>query len=222
MEGLAARDAMAKARDLVARYAEAGFTKIHLDASMACADDRGLSEAEMAERAAQLCAVAEKTAGGAELLYVIGTEVPVPGGETETLDGLAVTKADAALRTYELHQAAFRKLGLNAALRARDRHCRSARRGFRQQSSFRFDKGKAASLAASIRQIPGAVFEAHSTDYQTAHDLHELVSANFAILKVGPELTAAYREAIVAMAGIEEWLPLPAEVRHHGGDRTRR
>ncbi len=58
--------AMARARDLVRDYVLAGFTKIHLDASMRLADDpadRPLDEATVAERAADLCAVAEETAG---------------------------------------------------------------------------------------------------------------------------------------------------------------
>ena len=36
-----AADAMAKARDLIAAYVKAGYKKIHLDASMYCADDEG-------------------------------------------------------------------------------------------------------------------------------------------------------------------------------------
>jgi D-tagatose-bisphosphate aldolase class II non-catalytic subunit len=210
-KGLSSRDAMAKACDLVALYVEAGFTKIHLDASMACADDYMLSEAEMAARAATLCAAAEKSADGAELLYVIGTEVPVPGGETETLKGLEVTKADAALQTFELHRAAFEKSGLEAAFERVIGIVVQPGVDFGNSQIFAFDKEKAAGLAACVQQIPDAVFEAHSTDYQTARALNELVSASFAILKVGPELTAAYREAVVAMACIEERLALPVK-----------
>jgi D-tagatose-bisphosphate aldolase class II non-catalytic subunit len=210
-KALSSREAMAKAGDMVARYAEAGFTKIHLDASMACADDHSLSETEMAERAASHCAAAERSANGAELLYVIGTEVPVPGGETEALEGLAVTKADSALRTFELHRAAFKKLGLDAAFERVIGIVVQPGVDFGNSQVFAFDKPKAASLTASLSQIPNAVFEAHSTDYQSESALHALVSSKFAILKVGPELTAAYREAIVAMASIEEWLPLKAK-----------
>jgi D-tagatose-bisphosphate aldolase class II non-catalytic subunit len=210
-KSLSSREAMAKAGDMVARYAEAGFTKIHLDASMACADGHSLSETEMAERAASLCAEAERSVNGAELLYVIGTEVPVPGGETEVLEGLAVTKADSALRTFELHRAAFKKLGLDAAFERVIGIVVQPGVDFGNSQVFAFDKKKAAGLAAAVRQIPNAVFEAHSTDYQSSRALQELVASNFAILKVGPELTAAYRQAIVAMASIEEWLPLKAK-----------
>ena len=210
-KGAPAVEAMAKAGELVCCYVEAGFTKIHLDASMACADDHGLAETEMAARAAELCAVAEKYSGSAELLYVIGTEVPIPGGETEILEGLALTKPEAALRTYELHRTAFKKLGLEAALKRVIGIVVQPGVDFGNSQIFAFNKVKAANLASTINQIPNAVFEAHSTDYQTPQALHDLVASRFAILKVGPELTAAYREAVVAMACIEDWLPIAAK-----------
>lgn len=203
-----AKEAMAKACVLVRAYVEAGFTKIHLDASMACADDHVLSEEAMAGRAAELCAIAEKCAGDAGLLYVIGTEVPIPGGETQILDSLAVTKPEAALRTFELHRAAFAKRGLQAAFGRVIGIVVQPGVDFGNSQIFAFDKVKAATLAATIEKIPNAVFEAHSTDYQSPPALHDLVASRFSILKVGPELTAAYREAVVAMACIEDRLPL--------------
>jgi D-tagatose-1,6-bisphosphate aldolase subunit GatZ/KbaZ len=47
------------------------------------------------------------------------------------------------------------------------------------------------------------VFEAHSTDYQSREGLRDLVRGHFGILKVGPELTFAFRQAVFALAGIE-------------------
>ena len=50
------------------------------------------------------------------------------------------------------------------------------------------------------------MFEAHSTDYQTAAALAALVRDHFAILKVGPAVTFALREAVWALDRIErEW-----------------
>lgn len=73
-----------KARDLVKQYAEASFTKIHLDASKACGGELNPSFAQIAERAADLCTVAESQAlDPGNLIYIIGTEVPIPSGETE-------------------------------------------------------------------------------------------------------------------------------------------
>lgn len=53
------------------------------------------------------------------------------------------------------------------------------------------------------------VYEAHSTDYQTQTAYQELVRDHFAILKVGPALTFALREAIFALAQIEQELSHP-------------
>ena len=82
-----AATAMANARELAAQCVLAGYQKIHLDASMACGGDPAvLPVAVVAERTAILCQVAEESfaslpKGSPRPLYVIGTEVPVPGGE---------------------------------------------------------------------------------------------------------------------------------------------
>ena len=203
---LPASSAMAQARDMIRAYVEAGFTKIHLDASMACSDDVALGEPEMAARAASLCEVAERHRAENQLVYVIGTEVPIPGGETGALDTLAVTRPEAALRTVDLHRAAFASRGLDDAFARIIGVVVQPGVDFGNSQVFAYDRSRAARLSAAVGQIPGAVFEAHSTDYQSAEALSDLVATHFAILKVGPELTFAYREAIVAMACIEDRL----------------
>lgn len=117
-----AAEAMREAQTMVAAYVEAGFTKIHLDASMACADDASpLDDRTIADRAARLCRVAEAAAArvGTRPVYVIGTEVPTPGGETGgDADGvsgiarIAVTQADSVAATLAAHREAFDALGL--------------------------------------------------------------------------------------------------------------
>ena len=193
--------AMEKAKAMVAAYVAAGFTKIHLDASMACSDDVALDEATMAARAADLCAVAE--AGDAELVYVIGTEVPIPGGETETLDTLAVTTPEAARRTFELHREALQRAGSTPPSSRVIGIVVQPGVDFGNDQVYAFEPARAASLSRSVLDLPGAVFEAHSTDYQSQQALGALVENHFAILKVGPELTFAFRQAVVAMAHIE-------------------
>src|ERR1700722_4114072 len=92
--------AMERSEQLVADYVAAGFRKIHLDCSMSCADDPSpLTDAVVAARAVRLCGIAEQTwrrAGGEAPVYVVGTEVPVPGGAQESLTELALTGAAAA------------------------------------------------------------------------------------------------------------------------------
>jgi D-tagatose-1,6-bisphosphate aldolase subunit GatZ/KbaZ len=53
---------------------------------------------------------------------------------------------------------------------------------------------------------PAMVFEAHSTDYQTLDALTALVADGWGVLKVGPGLTFALREALFALAAIEDEL----------------
>ena len=209
-KSLPAAAAMDKARVMVHAYVEAGFDKIHLDASMACADDGHLSESAMAERAAELCAVAEAAKGARQPVYIIGTEVPIPGGETEVLDGLAVTPPEAAMRTFELHRSAFAKRGVADAMGRVIGLVVQPGVDMGNVQVFGFDKEKAAPLSAALRDFPHIVYEAHSTDFQTERALAELVASHFAILKVGPALTFAFREAVVAMAAIEREMRLPA------------
>ncbi len=70
----------------------------------------------MASRSARLLQVAENAAhriGADGPAYVIGTEVPVPGGAHETLDRLTPTPADRARATIAAHRAAFAEVGLD-------------------------------------------------------------------------------------------------------------
>ncbi|MGO6905179.1 class II D-tagatose-bisphosphate aldolase non-catalytic subunit, partial [Rhizobium ruizarguesonis] len=62
------------------------------------------------------------------------------------------------------------------------------------------------SLVRSLDDMPGLVFEAHSTDYQPAEALSALVDGGFAILKVGPGLTFALREALYGLDAIADVL----------------
>jgi D-tagatose-1,6-bisphosphate aldolase subunit GatZ/KbaZ len=210
-QDLPAETAMAKAEQLIADYVAAGFRKIHLDCSMSCVDDpTPLSDAVVAARAVRLCAVAEQTwrrSGGEAPMYVVGTEVPVPGGAQEALTELAVTEPRAATATIDAHWDAFQSAGLH--------HVWPRVIGLVVQPGVEFDHYKvldfqpprALELAAVVEAQPYMVYEAHSTDYQTPANLRALVKSHFAILKVGPGLTFAMREALWALDAIEnEWL----------------
>lgn len=193
--------AMEKASGLVAAFAAAGYRKLHLDASMACADDPpALPPGTIAARAAALCAVAERSAAAAGLpppLYVIGTEVPTPGGATEALDHLTVTAPGDVAHTLELHRAAFSSDAFARVAAV------VAQPGveFGIDSVHDFAPDAAVALSAALAGT-GLVFEAHSTDYQRGPALRALVQARCAILKVGPELTFALREALFALDAI--------------------
>ena len=208
----AAAEAMAHARELIAAYVAAGFHKIHLDCSMSCADDpTPLPDATVAARSAELARIAERTATEAGLpppVYVIGTEVPVPGGEASLAGGLAVTTPQAAATTLAIHREAFSAPDLLPAWERVIAMVVQPGVDFDHSEVQHYDPQAATALSAFIETQPRIVFEAHSTDYQTEASLHALVRDHFAILKVGPAATFAFREALFALAAIEnELLP---------------
>ncbi|MDY6945458.1 MAG: D-tagatose-bisphosphate aldolase, class II, non-catalytic subunit [Pseudomonadota bacterium] len=206
-----AADALAKAAEMIRQYVTAGFRKIHLDCSMACGGDpEPLPEALIARRAALLCAVAENTwheVGGEPPVYVIGTEVPVPGGATESLGELEVTSPSAARATIAAHRSAFCDVGLDKAWPRVIALVVQPGVEFDHHKVIDYRPSKARALSAFIADDEQFVFEAHSTDYQTASNLQALVRDHFAILKVGPGATYALREALWALAAIAHELP---------------
>lgn len=208
---LAADQAMDRARAMVMAYVEAGFTKIHLDASMPCGGEV-LPEEEMAERAADLALVAERAAGGRALAYVIGTEVPVPGGETAVVDHLAVTEPAAVARTVDLHRAAFARRGLGAVMDRVVAVVVQPGVDFGNAQVMGYDPARARGLIAAVPGLGGPVYEAHSTDYQDGAALRALVQGHFGILKVGPELTFAFRQAVFALERLAGLMGLPSGV----------
>ena len=181
--------AMAHADDLIKSYVAAGFKKIHLDCSMSCEGDPvPLTDAIVAERAARLAKIAEQTCiaefGEADLVYVIGTEVPVPGGAHETLTELAVTTPEAARATLEAHHHAFEKQGLSAIWPRIIALVVQPGVEFDHTHIIDYQPQKAAALSKMVEDYETLIFEAHSTDYQTPQSLRQLVIDHFAILKV--------------------------------------
>jgi D-tagatose-1,6-bisphosphate aldolase subunit GatZ/KbaZ len=208
-------EAMRRAEVMIHAYAKAGFTKLHLDTSMGCRGESvALADEVTATRAARLARVAEAAAGGDALppVYVVGTEVPVPGGALEAIDHVEITRPEAALKTVDIHREAFAAAGVGGAF---DRVI-----GVVVQPGVEFGNADvmvyrpdaARDLSAALSRMPQVVFEAHSTDYQPAEALSALVEDGFAILKVGPWLTFALREALYGLDQIAQALaPAPPE-----------
>ena len=210
---LPAAEAMERAETMVAEYARAGFGKIHLDASMACdGDAERLSDEVVAERAARLCRAAESACdAGGELggrpVYVIGTEVPVPGGATHSVHELEATSVEAAGYTLGVHKRVFAEQGLGDVWPRVIALVVQPGVEFDHDAVVAYDRKKASALTAWLHAQPEEiVFEAHSTDYQLPQAYVELVEDGFAILKVGPALTFAMREALDALEDMESQL----------------
>jgi D-tagatose-bisphosphate aldolase class II non-catalytic subunit len=199
---LPAEAALRQAEIMVAAYVAAGYQKIHLDTSMGCqGEPEHLPDELTAARAARLAAVAEQAAAGTgrEPSYVVGTEVPVPGGASHEIVDLEVTPPEAVLATLEAHRAAFTEAGAAAAFGRVVAVVVQPGVEFDDQKVVVYDPSRARHLSATLTEMPGLVFEAHSTDYQPPEKLARLVEDGFAILKVGPALTFAMREGFYAL-----------------------
>jgi D-tagatose-1,6-bisphosphate aldolase subunit GatZ/KbaZ len=206
-----ADSAMSKAEALVQEYVQAGFIKIHLDCSMLLADDpNGALDVEIsAERTARLAKVAEAY-GGDDIRYVIGSEVPIPGGATEHEEGVQVTSVKSVQEMIDTTREVLLSYGLNKIWERVIAIVVQPGVEFGDDFVLAYQPSDAKELSNFIETQP-QIYEAHSTDYQTSKSLREMVRDHFAILKVGPALTFALREAIFALAMMEDELFGPDE-----------
>ena len=209
-------EAMEKAKKQVEEYVKAGYSKIHLDASMKLADDGDknlqLDTEVVADRAAQLCRTAESAFNNLKEknhkpFYIIGSDVPPPGGGTEHKD-IQITTPKEVDRTIELTKNAFCKYGLEDAWNRVIAVVVQPGVEFSNYEVFDFCNEKAQELTRKIQYKENLAYEAHSTDFQKRDSLKQMVKSNFAILKVGPWLTYSFREAVFGLAKIEEELLL--------------
>ena len=213
-------EAMPRAEKQVASFVEAGFAKIHLDTSMRLGDDAGktLSDAVIASRGARLCAAAEKafaavsakTPDASPPVYVIGSEVPTPGGATDDAgdaDTLAPTSPEAFLASYGAFTKAFEEAGLADACSRIVAFVVQPGVEFNGEAIFDYDREAASALCASLGKVERPLmFEGHSADYQLSESLRRMVEDGIGILKVGPGLTFALREGLFALEHIEREL----------------
>ncbi|MBR1821842.1 MAG: class II D-tagatose-bisphosphate aldolase, non-catalytic subunit [Clostridia bacterium] len=213
--------AMDKAETLVREFVRAGFTKIHLDTSMKVADDPAgmLATEVIARRGIRLyraCmeAWAELRAEKPDAMrpvFIIGSEVPIPGGAQEAEDTLAVTKPEAFRDTVDTYKRCFKEAGLEDGWRDVIAVVVQPGVEFGDDQVFLYDRDNARALSAALKDYPQIVFEGHSTDYQTAECLKQMVEDGIAILKVGPALTYGLREALFALSHMEKELVPPEE-----------
>jgi D-tagatose-1,6-bisphosphate aldolase subunit GatZ/KbaZ len=213
---LPAAEAMARSKKLIEAYVKAGFQKIHIDTSMLCADDAADMEQNqrdelIAGRTAELCMVAENTwetlgDKSPRPLYVIGSEVPLPGGAQQKEEGITPTEIPDLDRTISNARESFRKSGLGEALSRVIAVVVQPGVEFGDDSIHPYQRKAAEKLSRRILDYEGMVYEAHSTDYQSEASLRALVEDHFCILKVGPWLTFAYREGLFALEHMEKEL----------------
>ena len=201
--------AMAKARELVSDYVRAGINKIHLDCSEGCAGEPLLIDNETAaERAASLAvSCLDAASAPEELLFVIGTEVPPPGGARLDDNGHVIpTSPVSAAKTLIAHRNAFANKGIADLWPQVSGLVVQPGVEFGPDQIFNLPADVEPGLRDVISDYPGICLEAHSTDYQPPETFLNLAKMGFAFQKVGPALTFALRRALYALDEIVQKL----------------
>lgn len=216
-QDLPEKEAMARSRELVHDYVAAGFRKIHLDPTMRLADDdhtRPLPLETIARRVVELARVSEETYAETASdtpwkyrpAYIVGSEVPTPGG-TEEDEGMQVTKPRDLLDSIGCFKNAFLDNGLPQVWEDLVGVVAQIGVEFADDTIHDYNHEAAAPLAEALaKHYPDLVFESHSSDYQTPECLLDMVKDRVGILKVGPGLTFAMREGLFAVAMMEKEL----------------
>lgn len=205
-------DAMYRAEELVKSYVLAGFTKIHLDTSMRLASDDPNAPLDLrvcARRGARLASCVVRTFEYLQSVnpyaprpvLVIGSEVPVPGGSQVHEDYVTPTSPEDFRRQYNIFREEFEAAGMPFD----DVVAFVVQPGveFGDDFVFQYDRKKAFYLTQALKDYAALVFEGHSTDYQTKISLKHMTEDGIRILKVGPALTFALREALLLAEEIE-------------------
>ncbi|MCB2167030.1 MAG: class II D-tagatose-bisphosphate aldolase, non-catalytic subunit [Deltaproteobacteria bacterium] len=204
--------ALQQASALASACVLAGYRKMHLDTTTPCGNEARQSDGSLpleliSRRAADLCRVAERTARQAGLsppYYVIGSDVPPPGGGDMAEKTVPVTDVEQIEETVSACRRAFEDRGLSNAWQRVVALVVQTGVEFTPRMVHPYASDRMQPLVAYIRQTDHLVFEAHSTDFQTPAALARMVADHFGILKVGPALTYAMREAFFALAEIEK------------------
>lgn len=211
------QEAMAEAHKLIAAYIQAGYSKIHIDTSMHIGSDdvsQRLCDETIARRSAALCRTAEdafarlKSGDDAAQppVYIIGSEVPIPGGETAPQTEISITSPDDVITTINSFDKAFHAERLDQAWQRIIAIVVQPGVEFGDNGIFEYDPAAARPLMNVLNRYPQFVFEGHSTDYQPRESLRNMVQDGVAILKVGPAFTFALREGLFALELIEREL----------------
>ncbi len=209
-------EAMSKAKELVRLFTLAGYTKIHLDTSMRLGSDNPLEDLKdetIARRGVELYKVSldayreliKENPNAPMPSYIIGSEVPIPGGAQEKEDSIEVTKPEALTYTLEAYKEEFERQGVSEGFENVVAVVVQPGIEFGDNEIHVYDRKKAKELCLACESTP-VMLEGHSTDYQPKTALKEMVEDGVGILKVGPQLTFAFREAMFSLSSIEEAL----------------
>ena len=167
-----------------------------------------LPDEVIAERGAILYKACEEAYQEMHPVFVIGSEVPIPGGEVdeEKPECIQVTKVRDFENTLMAYKKKFKEHGLQGAWEHIVAIVVQPGVEFGDETLHHYNRDAAQTLCRALKKYPELVFEGHSTDFQAPVALRQMVEDGIAIIKVGPALTFALREAIFALSMIEDEL----------------
>jgi D-tagatose-1,6-bisphosphate aldolase subunit GatZ/KbaZ len=129
----------------------------------------------------------------------------------EAAHGVVPTSAASARATLAAQKAGFERLASAEAWKRVIALVVQPGLEFGAAEIHHFDVASADGLSPVLDDYPQLAFEAHSTDYQQPVVFPLLAARRFAILKVGPALTFAYRQAVYALDQAACWHGFRAE-----------
>lgn len=189
------KKAFLNAKQLLRLIVKENFTKIHLDTTIKCRNDKNLNLEEIRSRFLELFNIIPKRKLN-KIYFVAGSEVPFAGGGDFNQN---ISKLEDIKNDYLIYDSAinFNKSQKEFALVI------EPGMSFTNNKVF---KPKIKNLKKIIKfsRKKRIFFEAHSTDYQKMNVLKKLVKANFKFLKVGPELTFKYHDSLKFMLNLEK------------------
>lgn len=195
--------AMRKAKNLAKKFAEEGFTKIHIDTTMKLGNEESLSLDKIILRSIELIEEVERNSISKNIIYVLGSEVPLPGGDVDN-SKLHVTSKHDFIETVKKFKERLSEKNLPDIWQKIIAVVIQPGVEFYKDSIKEYNRNDAKNLMSSLSAFKGIVFEGHSTDYQKKEKLREMVEDGIAILKVGPALTFALTRALFDLERTEK------------------
>lgn len=213
---LSESEAMENSKELVRQTVLAGYLKIHLDTSMRVGDDDvnlPLADDTIARRGAILMRVAEEAfqilkkehPEAIHPVFVVGSEVPIPGGAQDEVK-MKITSPTDFENTIIAYKRQFAGHGISHLWKYVIAVVVQPGVEFGESEIHRYNRIDSLKLCQKLKEYPDLVFEGHSTDYQSPEALKQMVEDGIAIIKVGPALTFAVRQALFALSFIEKEL----------------
>ncbi len=183
---------------LIKDYLNENFSKIHIDTSIKCKNDKYINSKIVFNRTNRILNDFSIKKKIKDRFIVVGTEVPLAGsGDNKKIIRTSIKQIETEFFNFkEIFQRLNLKkmfFGLVIEPGMKYKHYTITKPNF---YNFRNKK--------NISKKNNFVYEAHSTDYQSQKILRQLVKNNFKFLKVGPELTFNYARSLFFMENIEK------------------